>query len=250
MFVRAFDKNTKTYYKSLVYGTLGIGWYLQYILYNPHTDSFQLVDYLDKSVSPAEPLVEVIQADRDDFMVCAGARLLKYKYFCNLRGIPYVDLKRITGYPELCENHAFLSDILKNGSVPAGAYDIPLRNLPDADQWNYILTQGDADDFMRQFAGFHDSLLQELRYTESQDGSAVCAVFDNRSWFGVAELCFEGVQLLKICPASQNYSREIFEASLIVENESIFWADAYMQTPDPAYEGSIIHALNLKWRKL
>lgn len=250
MYVRAFDQSTKSYYKSIVYGTVGIGWYLQYILYNPHTDTFQLVDYLDKSVSPAKPLVEIIRADHPEFVICEGSRLLKFKYFCKTNQIPHMDAKRIMGYPEVCENHEFLSEILARGSVPAAAVHIPLRNPTDSDQWNYILTQADADDFMRQFAGFHDSTLETISYSESYGESSARAIFDNRCWFGVAELCFEGVQLLKICPASQNHSREIFEASLIVENESIFWADAYMQTPDPAYEGSIIQALSLKWRKL
>ena len=56
--------------------------------------------------------------------------------------------------------------------------------------------------------------------------------------------------MMKIMPATENYSRELFEASLIVENESVFWADAYMEKANDLYEGSIIRALNLKWKKL
>lgn len=56
--------------------------------------------------------------------------------------------------------------------------------------------------------------------------------------------------MMKILPAGENYSREILDASLIVENESVFWADSYMEKPDISYDGSIITALSLKWRKV
>ena len=56
--------------------------------------------------------------------------------------------------------------------------------------------------------------------------------------------------MLKIVPAPENYSRELFEASLIVENESVFWADAYMEQADETYSGSMVKALCLKWRRV
>ncbi len=250
MFVRVFDKNKNTYFKSVVYATVGIGWYLQYIVLNPHTHTFELVDYLDKSVSPAKPLVEIIQSDDAGFELYAGSSMLKFKYFCKTGRIPFTDIKQMKGYPDVCENYSFLSDIFKNKSVPIDAYHIALKELPDTDEWNYILTQSDADAFMNKFVGFHDSTLESIQYTESHACTSVNAIFDNSGWFGVAELCFEGVQMLKIVPAAENYSREIFEASLIVENESVFWADSYMTKPDTSYNGSIIQALNLKWRKI
>ena len=74
--------------------------------------------------------------------------------------------------------------------------------------------------------------------------------FDNSGWFGVVELCFEGIEILKIVPAGENCSREILEGSLIVEDESVFWSDCYMESIDLTYEGSMIKALNLKWRKI
>ena len=69
MFVRVFNKKKNVYYKSIVYASVGIGWFLQYIVLNPHTHSFELVDYLDKQYQPAKPLVEIIQADHAEFIV-------------------------------------------------------------------------------------------------------------------------------------------------------------------------------------
>lgn len=250
MFVRVFDKKKNIYYKSMVYATVGIGWFLQYIVLNPHSHDFELVDYLDKSSSPAKPIVEIIQPDHKDFIVYHGAQILKYKHFCKVNRHQIVDVKQIMGYPDVLENKAFLANILVNRVVPVDTARIHIRSLEDTEDWNYILTQADADDFMKKFVGFHDSTLDKIHYSETDSSATVNAVFDNSCWFGVVELCFEGVQMLKIMPAAENCSREIFEASLIVENESVFWADSYMEKPNSSYEGSIVKALNLKWRKI
>ena len=252
MFVRAFDKNKNLYYKSIVYATVGIGWFLQYIVLNPNTNTFDLIDYLDKSVSPAKPLVETIQPDHSDFIVYKGAQILKYKHFCKANGIKPVDIEQMSGYPDVLENQAFLADILTNLSVPINAHKILVRNLSDTTEWNYVLTQEDADAFMKIFAGFHDSTIESINYSEANGTPITNIIFDNSGWFGVVELCFEAVQILKIMPATENYPRELYGASLIVEQESIFWADSYsyMKHPNDSYEGSIIKALNLKWRKV
>lgn len=250
MFVRVFDKEQNKYYKSIVYATVGIGWFLQYIVLNPYTHSFELVDYLDKQYEPAKPLVEIIQPDHKEFVAYNGSQMLKYKHFCKTNGYRFVDVKHMMGYPEVLESNAFLASILVNQSVPFDKFKILARNLIDTTEWNYILTQEDADNFMKKFVGFHDSTLEKINYSESNSLAIVNAIFDNSGWYGVVELCFEGVQLLKIVPAAENYSREIFEASLIIDNECVFWADSYMEKPDSLYEGSIIKALNLKWRKI
>lgn len=245
-----FQQEKNVYNKSIVYASVGIGWFLQYIVLNPHTHSFELVDYLDKQYQPAKPLVEIIQADHAEFIVYEGSHMLKYKQFCITNGKKFVDVKRMMGYRDVLENHAFVADILINHSVPFDAYKISVRNLSDTVEWNYIHTQADADSFMKMFAGFHDSTLEKINYSESNSSTKVNAIFDNSGWFGTVELCFEGIQIMKIMPATENFSREIFEASLIVENETVFWADAYMDRPDYLYKGSMIRALNLKWRKL
>ena len=73
-------------------------------------------------------------------------------------------------------------------------HKISVRSLSDTSEWNYILTQADADDFMKMFAGFHDSTLEKINYSESNSSTMVNAIFDNSGWFGIVELCFEGIQ--------------------------------------------------------
>lgn len=247
MFVRVFDKDKNTYYKSLVYAIVSTDrcWFLQYIVLCPHTNTFELVDYCDESVTPAKPLVEIIQSDYSNFITYEGAVLLKYKHYCRKNRIEFTDVKRIVGYPDVCENYAFLADVFTKKSVSVEDYNISILELKDTAEWNYIFTQSDADEFMKSFAGFHDSALKKINYLETNGLVTANVVFDNSGWFGVVELCFEGIQMLKITP-----TRGIYEASLIIENESVFWADSYMEKPDSSYGGSIIRALNLKWRKI
>jgi len=249
-YARVYDKEKNVYYKSAIYATVGTGWFTQRIVLNPNTQTFDLVDWLDKSADPAKLLVETIHWDDSLFITYKGSQMLKYKHFCKINGYEFGDINEMNGYPDVLKNYAFLADIMANKSVPVGKYEITIRLLNDTPEWKYIQTQADAEEFMKMFVGFHDSTLVKITYSEEDVSPTINAIFDNSGWFGVVELCFERVQMMKIVPASQLYSREIFDASLIVENESIFWADSYMTEPDMSYEGSIIKSLSLKWRKI
>lgn len=250
MYVRVKSPISGLLYQSIVYGRVNEGWFQQYIVLNPE-HSFELVDALDKTVSPAAPLVQVIQSDTEEFVTYEGTYLLRLKRFARQQGEPSWTVDRLDGYRDVCDNVEFLTELLHKKKVPAEKYPIQIRTLSDLETWQYISTQADADRFMQLFAGFHDSTLERLLYTEDSSGKQeAMAVFDNREWFGIAELCFEGVQLLKLCPPGADFDRYIYDASLFVQDGFVFWADAYMEQPDEAYSGSIIKALSLKWRKI
>lgn len=248
MFVRIYDKPNNCYYKSIVYSTIDKGWLLKYIVLNPLENCFELVDYLDKSIKPAKPLVEIIQRNSDDFKVYENALLLKHKNYCKNNG-KTMDISRLWGYPDICENFEFIADIIENKSVPIAKYSIEIRQLLD-DEWNYIQTQEDANEFMELFAGFHDSTLDKIVYDEESKYTRIVATFDNSCWYGIVELCFEGLLELNIRPPKQNCNRHIYDATMLVENETVFWADEHMEKEVLPYEGSYIKAMNLKWRKI
>lgn len=256
MLVRVYDRKTKRYYKSILYATVNFEWFQRDVVLNPFTDSFELVDYLDKSQTPAEALVERIQKPPAAYKEYRNAFLLKLKKYCEEHQKSF-QLKSLRGYPDICENYAFLADLLENGCVPAIRYPIQIREPEDQDIWTYIRTQQDADTFMKLFAGFHDSYLVKIVYSEEYGYTNAIVTFDNSCWYGIVELCFEGVQTLHIKPAKENYDNYIYDATLLVKDEMIFWADDIsMQerfiSEDIAsgYESSYILALNLKWRKI
>lgn len=250
MYVRVISPISGQIFQSMVYAKVNIGWLEQYIVYNDRNETFELVDYLDKTAKPvAKPLVYMIQPDVDDFKAYDGSKLLKFKNYCKSNGCPYPNIFNLCGYADICENYAFLCDIFAHRTVPVDRYPLNIRGLPDADQWRYIKTQKDADDFMQLFAGFHDATLESICYTESNIGKKeLTAVFDNTEWFGIAELCFEGVQFFKIIPAGENHPREIFDATLHVDDNGVFWADDRIEKPDTSCDCSIIQAHSLKWK--
>ncbi len=251
MYVRAVSSINNMIISSMVYATVNLGWYTQYIVYNMSANSFELIDYLDKIPPHGRVMVQIIQPQTDGFEEYGHVKLLKIKKFCKENNLEMPEIKLLRGYPDVCENSAFICDIIANRVVPVDRYQIQLRNLPDVNEWQYIQTQEEAQEFMKLFAGFHDSNLVKLTYDESDEcGIKVNVIFDNSCWFGVVELCFEGVQLLKIVPPKENYSSEILSATLYVDEEGVFWADNYMEKPDIKYDGSIIRALSLKWKKL
>lgn len=243
MFARIYDKARDRYYKSILYCCINPGYFCQYIAINPETECFELVDYLDKSGPAATPLVEIIQDSTVDWVSYKHALLLKCKAYCQEHGMD-MTIQSLSGYRDVCNNNAFLAAILERRAIPVAEAGISLRAPDDATQWNYIRTQADADAFMKLFAGFHDSTLDKLCYDESSGTTKLTATFDNSGWYGVAELCFEGVLALNLRPPKENCSREILDAVLLVQDETILWSE------DASCDESYIKALNLKWRKI
>ena len=100
---------------------------------------------------------------------------------------------------------------------------IEIKCLTDINEWNYICNQEDVDNLMKNMVGFHDALMTSLVVEQDFTSTKVNAVFDNSGWYGIVELCFEGVLDVKLCPAKENYSNEIYGATLKLENEIILW---------------------------
>ncbi len=243
MYVRALDKASGDYFKSIVYATLDEGWYMRYIVFNPQRNAYQLIRYLDGD--PHRPLIEQIQPDRAGWAEYGAAHLLQYRQF-RTKEMP---LDSLRGYPEICENAALLCALLEQGQALLSP-DIPQpKPLPDENKWRYIRTQADADAFMELFSGFHDALLTRAVYEEGFVSSAT-VTFDNSGWYGVVECCFEGVRAINLRPPKENMSPWLMDAALIVQDETIFWADAWMESPNFDCDGTWIHALSMKWRKI
>lgn len=249
MFARIYDKKRNQYYKSIIYCGINRGYYQQYVVVNPHTRSFELVDYLDKSDGELKPQVEIIQDNHEDWVSFENALLLKYQTYCKKMHKEML-LEFLWGYPDVCENFEFISSIFEEKSIPVSESGIALRNLTDTREWNYIQTREEANEFMKLFAGFHDSTLDKLCYEELHGSTKVTATFDNSGWYGIVELCFEGVLAVNIRPAKENCSREIFEATLMIRDETALWTDWYMEDEELSVDGNYIKALNLKWRKI
>ncbi len=249
MYLRIFDKPNKRYYKSMVYCKVFQNGNNQFVVLNPYKNCFELVDYLDKSGKPDRPLVEYIQLASEDWVCYENEQLLKYQQYCKMYG-KEEKINFLWGYQDVCENFAFLCAILERKCIPVNEFDIVIRTLADTNEWKYILTQDDADDFMDLFVGFHDATLDRLVFEEQPYMSNAVAVFNNSAWYGIVEICFEKISAINIRSAQENYFNDIYGATLIVKDETVFWADDYMEAEDLSYDGTYIKALSMKWRKI
>jgi len=249
MFVRVFDKKTEKYYKSMVYGLINIGYYEQAIVLNPFIDSFELVDYFDKEKKDLRPFYECINNETSEWVSYERTFLLKLKKYCKDRSYDY-EVKEFRGYKDVFDNFAFMLRILQERIVPLAESGITVRTNEDVDEWNYIRTQEDANEFMRLFVGFHDSTMDKLVYEEDYGKKQLNAIFDNSGWYGVVELCFEGLIRMNLNGFGENHTREIYDATLIVKDESVYWADGYFKEERTDYNGTWVKALNLKWKKV
>ena len=245
MFVRVSDKANNRYYKSLVYGLLNRGFFEQAIVINPYTNCFELVHYLEKADPFPIPIYEVIQSEKSGWIIASTADLLKLNLRSKSLSVDY-----LSGFEDVINNNKFLSSLLDKKYVYVNNAKVQIRSFEDEQDWNYIVTQADADAFMRLFEGFHDSFLDKLTYEEDHQTRKVTAIFDNTCWYGVAELCFEGLVAMNLRPAQENFDRFIYGGTLLVKDECIFWADDTLEEENLSYEGSYIKALNLKWRKI
>lgn len=249
MFARAYDKLEKRYYKSMVYGLINSGYYEQAILFNPYISKFELVEYFDKDIPELNTLYECINSNTSEWITYEKTFLLKLKKYCKDNNFSY-EIKLFRGYKEVFDNFEFMLKILQNKKVSLEETNIKVKVNEDIDKWNYIRNQGDANDFMRIFAGFHDSTLDKLIYEEDYGKTQLKVQFDNSTWYGVVELCFEGLITLNLKGLGENCTREIYGATLIINDESVFWADDELENEDYNYIGTYIKALNLKWRKI
>lgn len=246
MFVRAYDKSRNIYYKSMVYGIFNVGFYEEAILFNPITKSFESVDHFDKEKKDLQPQYEVINDREDGWISAEKANLIKFNHYCQENGFNE-KIKMFKGYKEV---FAFMLRMLRREKTAEDITDISVIVNEDADKWNYIRTQEDADELMKLFAGFHDSVINKMLYEEEYGKRKLNVAFDNSGWYGVIEVCFEGLIAMNLRPYAENYSREIFEASLIVNDETMFWAGECMDKEDLNYTGTYIKALNMKWRRI
>lgn len=254
-FVRAFDEKLNKYYKSFKYALINAGYYEQAILFNPYSNCFELVDYLDKTTSDLKPLYEHIFYDEDENVLdLTDNKLSELRKYCQWHGYNG-KLDFFTAIKEIAENFEFIALILKDGSVCKDKTTIKSKNLIDGD-WKYIQTKQAADELMDFYYGFHDSEIMNLNFQPKfNNNNALLVKFNNGN--NEIELCFEGLITLHLTPAAEKYSNEIFCATLEVIDEKIFWADAGLMEgevddvrDDDKYPDDLtyIEALSLKWR--
>ena len=245
MYVLVKSSISGNFYQSPVYAEIRVsGECSKLVVYNRFTGDFELADMIDVNAELPKELIHIIIPDRDGFVYSEGDGLNELKNYAETNGKMLFDVVSVHGIPEVCQSYGFLCDLFEYKKVPAGKYNIPMLKLPDAGEWKYIKTQSEADAFMKLFAGFHDATVKSVEYGLLPQGAKrLTAVFDSE-WYGTIEMCFEGLQLLKL--DFENYGQDwIYCAELNVNEKGVKWSAC---NPENDEEDYILKAISVKWR--
>lgn len=131
--------------------------------------------------------------------------------------------------------------------------------------WKNINDISELENFMNMVCNFHDSCIKEIKYLsgsyvdEALDMYPIndCRILNmiiQRQFedYPVIEMEFSGLKFLKLFPANEKYTSEIYEATLMYKNGFIYWYDCGVLSDEELdrYEGAVICASRLRWRPL
>lgn len=132
--------------------------------------------------------------------------------------------------------------------------------------WKNISTQDDADRLMKIFGEFHDACVREAHlWTDhwvDRDLRMACGYnLDNRIRFliqrqfqnpSAIELLFDEVTRLNLVPSPENYDSIIFDATILVQEGTIYWSLEGGWRPDrlDRDDATWVSAKKLCWREV
>lgn len=263
MRVRVYDKLRNQYFKSEVYAVINLGYYEKQLVLVPSDDGeyFQFFDYLDKTDKELPVLINCILPETPNDWIYKKSSVEQERL------APYDDLLKpevrffeYHGFGWLWEDTDTLSRLLNGESVRLQHRTLEGKRYSDLDQsgWSYIETQKDADAFLTEVCGFHDAVISEMHYISgamvdsdhvmSQDKKQSISLQIQSQQCRNFEMEFEKVTALNLRPARDNEMGNIYEASLVVKNASVFFFDDFAEEFETNETGTWITAYSLRWR--
>lgn len=268
MFVRVFDSQSNTYFKSEVYAVINSGWYEKQLVVFPSDNNnyFKFFDYLDKSdpKTPKALINAILSSDcHSDFEWIYKRTDDVDKQLEDYTGLLDDDVRffEYRGYSWIYQDKQLLTKLLKGGIVSTKGFEHQMldSNAYKLEGWRYIETQQDIEFILEQTSSFHDSVLKDLNYISGayvdEKNSMYCSDSERRvtihfesQWCRPIEMIFEGVTALNLRPSSDNYSSNIYGATLLLQNASVFFCDDTINDIDELYIGTWVKAYSLRWR--
>ena len=71
--------------------------------------------------------------------------------------------------------------------------------------------------------------------------------FDSQ-WCRSIEIVFEGVLALNLRPCQDNYSADLHDASLFIQDEVLYFFDSRLDNINKSYDGTWIESYSIRWR--
>lgn len=266
MRVRVYDKDVDNYFVSEAYAIINTGYYEKYLVLEEigNKKYFRMFDYLDKSNGGPhfpvniniissdelpEPWVYKTEPDLKYFMDKLDTKD-KYKSLYNYRGYAFVFKQKDLLIELFIGNKVTFEEIIGNNK----------QICTKLTGWNYVESEEDIHNIMETFGGFHDSVLRTLNYISgsqnvergmivTDDIRQVSMIFDS-GWSDSIEIVFEGVLALNLRPAKDNYTSELFSATISLKDKTILFYDDEVNSEQKDFEGTWINALGMRWKLL
>ena len=131
--------------------------------------------------------------------------------------------------------------------------------------WNKIENNKDVESFMKKMQYFHDCCVKEMKYVSGSyvdEELAMYPINDCRTlrillqrqvrYPSMIELEFCGLRKMVLCPIGEEYTSEIFEASLVYKKGLFYWCDSSENINSNRHDidGILIISEELRWRGL
>lgn len=131
--------------------------------------------------------------------------------------------------------------------------------------WKIISTDDDVKQFMEEMGYFHDSCIKEMSYVSGayvNEKLAMCLINNQRMLRVVIqrqykkdsmiEMEFHGLKALKLFPMDENYTCDIFKATMMIKEGNIYWCDCddLSETDSDEFTGTLICASTFRWRSI
>jgi len=264
MRVRVYDKEREEYFVSEVYAIINSGFYSKYLVLEKRDNKryFRLYDYLNKRkkengypvninlISYNEKPEHWVTVNKEDFNTYINGFDVtdKNKSLYSFRGYSFIFKKR-----------DLLIKLLNGDKISYEEMRGKQKEIfTKLESWNYIESSEDIQIMMESFRGFHDSVLRELNYVSGSEKNEkgitatdylrqVSMIFDSE-WSDSIEIVFEGVLGLNLRPAKDNYTSELFSATILFKDKTILFYDGEVETEQIRYEGTWINALGMRWK--
>lgn len=252
MQVRVYDKEKNEYFKSEVYAIINSGIYEKKLVRvnDNQCDYLKFYDDFLKTSDNYEVLINTINHETSsDWIDCKNLEefdILNVSYF---------------GVKWLLDDIETLKKLIQGEMIPVKG-SIFENNLfkKSENGYKYIETQADIDDLMNQTCGFHDTVIKSIQYISGGyvdehkcmhliNESKVSMTLDSQITSNI-ELVFEGVIKLNVRPPGDNYSSEIYGASVFVDECIVYFFDDILNKIDTNYNFTWISAYSTKWKFL
>lgn len=131
--------------------------------------------------------------------------------------------------------------------------------------WAEISDENALKRFMENVGFFHDSCIKELKYLSGAyvddelsmypvNDCRILSVIIQRQYEenSMIEMEFKGLKYLKLFPIDDQETCEIFDSTMILKDDCIYWCDCGHLTEADLndYAGTLICATKFRWRSI